>query len=71
MVFMVHAIERQLGDKLRRACDPFHGSRFKTFVGKIKNLPQNILDLAIEKGVIHESDSPDSEVKLMITHTAF
>jgi hypothetical protein len=52
-----------IGNKLRRACDPFHNKRFVTFAGKLKDLPDKIVKEAIKNGSLLSSDSPESEVK--------
>lgn len=52
-----------MSEKLKRVCDPFQNKRFTTFVGKLKDLPKELVQEAVENGSIHVGDSPESEIK--------
>lgn len=54
---------KDIGEKLRRAYDPFNNQRFITFRGKLKDVPKKVLEEALAKGWIQSSDSPEMEVK--------
>lgn len=59
--------------KCRRACDVFKGQRFETFYGYIKDIPEGLKKLALEKGKLSEDDfnDPYREVKIIRTYQAF